>query len=88
MNSAAVTTPRSAVCAVCDFPTWLGEHCGVPVVEATVCLRRESTVRPDAFRLICGASLREQWHVGEDGIEQVNCPDCRRILAREARTAA
>lgn len=75
-------------CAVCDLPTWLAECCGVPVAEAIVCLRRESLVRPGAFRLICGASLREQWHVGEDGTEFVNCPDCLRILAREGSVAA
>lgn len=50
---------------------------------------RESTTRPGAFRLICGANPRQAaaWVIevaDKDGAEPT-CRDCLAILQREAR---
>jgi hypothetical protein len=75
------------VCAHCGRSTWLAECCGSPVVSPTVHVHRESPLRPGAFHLLCRASMREEWHVGEES-DQATCPTCIAILDREAAVAA
>jgi hypothetical protein len=64
-------------------------------VSEVVHVMRESSTRPNAFRLICGESPRraDAWvleplsapHEATEDMVEVNCPRCNAILAREAK---